>query len=137
MSRIVLRYPQPVVAEESGHETLFYSPPQSAPVMASSLTVAWQELKTQLSLRLRGTVTMTCHPHRIGHRACVALRFQGECGRTDILITVSGRVQFPQEEDYQAPRWYIDVADIVDALYLVLWLGDVDECPFAVADTQR
>ncbi|ENY3090172.1 hypothetical protein ACFW8Q_001727 [Salmonella enterica] len=44
-----------------------------------------------------------------------------------MLITVSGRAQFPQEEDYLAPRWYIDVADMVDALYLVLWLGTLYE----------
>lgn len=92
-------------------------------VIASGLQLSCQTLKTQLHARLAGEVTMTCHPHRIGHRGCVSLRFQGETGRIDMLITVSGRAQFPQEEDYQAPRWYIDVADMVDALYLVLWLG--------------
>lgn len=70
---------------------------------------------------------MTCHPHRIGHRGCVSLCFQGEQGRTDVLITVSGRAQFPQKEDYLSPRWYIDVADMVDAMYLVLWLGTLGE----------
>ncbi len=44
-----------------------------------------------------------------------------------MLITVSSRVQFPQAEDYLTPRWYIDVADMVDALYLVLWLSVPDE----------
>lgn len=80
-----------------------------------------------LRTRLTGEVTMTCHPHRIGHRGCVSLCFQGEQGRTDVLITVSGRAQFPQKEDYLSPRWYIDVADMVDAMYLVLWLGTLGE----------
>lgn len=61
------------------------------------------------------------------HRGCVSLCFQGEQGRTDVLITVSGRAQFPQKEDYLSPRWYIDVADMVDAMYLVLWLGTLGE----------
>ncbi|ECE7751415.1 hypothetical protein EUW85_19200 [Salmonella enterica subsp. enterica serovar Ngili] len=123
MSRLVLKYPEPIVSGEQGHDMLFDIPPQSAPVIASGLQLSCQTLKTQLHARLAGEMTMTCHPHRIGHRGCVSLRFQGETGRIDMLITVSGRAQFPQEEDYQAPRWYIDVADMVDALYLVLWLG--------------
>lgn len=127
MSRLVLKYPDPVVTRENNHELLFDIPPQSAPVINASLQTACQVLKTQLLARLSGLVSVTCHPHRIGHRGCVALRFQGEQGRIDVLITVSGRAQFPQEEDYHAPRWYIDVADMVDALYLVLWLGALGE----------
>ncbi|HBC0336821.1 TPA: hypothetical protein I8P56_004854 [Salmonella enterica subsp. enterica serovar Napoli] len=129
MSRLVLKYPDPVVTGENGHGKLFDITPQSAPVLPLTLHAEWNQLQSALRTRLRGEVTMTCHPHRIGHRGCVALCFQGETGRTDILITVSGRTQFPQEEDYPAPRWYIDVADMVDALYLVLWLGEMEVAP--------
>lgn len=125
----MLKYPDPVMTGELSHEVLFNIPPQSAPVMSASQQAECQFLKTQLHSRLSGQVTVTCHPHRIGHRGCVALRFQGETGRIDVLITVSGRTQFPQEEDYQTPRWYIDVADMVDVLYLVLWLGEMELCP--------
>lgn len=125
----MLKYPDPVMTEELSHGVLFDIPPQSAPVINASLQAECQRLKTQLRSRLSGQVTVTCHPHRIGHRGCVALRFQGETGRIDILVTVSGRTQFPQDEDYHAPRWYIDVADMVDALYLVLWLGEMELCP--------
>ncbi|EAO2752641.1 hypothetical protein E2W72_05285 [Salmonella enterica] len=127
MSRLVLKYPDPVVTGENGHGMLFDIPPQSAPVINASLLAESLVLKTQLRARLSGLMRVTCHPHRIGHRGCVALCFQGEQGRIDVLITVSGRAQFPQEDDYLAPRWYIDVADMVDALYLVLWLGELDE----------
>lgn len=125
MSRLVLKYPEPVVSGER-RDVLFDIPPQSAPAIAVTLQPLCLALKARLHARLTGDVTMTCHPHRIGHRGCVALRFQGEQGRIDVLITVSGRAQFPQAEDYQAPRWYIDVADMVDALYLVLWLGELE-----------
>ncbi|EAM3258337.1 hypothetical protein ACEJ20_004249 [Salmonella enterica] len=127
MSRLVLKYPDPVVTGENGHGALFDIPPQSAPVIPSTLQTEWEQLQSALRTRLTGEVTMTCHPHRIGHRGCVSLCFQGEQGRTDVLITVSGRAQFPQKEDYLSPRWYIDVADMVDALYLVLWLGTLGE----------
>lgn len=134
MSRLVLKYPEPIVSGEQGHDMLFDIPPQSAPVIASGLQLSCQTLKTQLHARLTGEVTMTCHPHRIGHRGCVALRFQGDTGRIDILVTVSGRTQFPQEEDFITPRWYIDVADMVDVLYLVLWLGQSEPCPPDIPD---
>ncbi|EGG2729949.1 hypothetical protein K3Z69_002022 [Salmonella enterica] len=127
MSRLVLKYPDPVVTGENGHGALFDIPPQSAPVIPSTLQTEWELLQSALRTRLTGEVTMTCHPHRIGHRGCVSVCFQGEQGRTDVLITVSGRAQFPQKEDYLSPRWYIDVADMVDALYLVLWLGTLGE----------
>ncbi|EEJ5142907.1 hypothetical protein ABMB60_004429 [Salmonella enterica] len=127
MSRLVLKYPEPIVTEENGHGALFDITPQSAPVIPSTLQTEWEQLQSALRTRLTGEVTMTCHPHRIGHRGCVSLCFQGEQGRTDVLITVSGRAQFPQKEDYLSPRWYIDVADMVDAMYLVLWLGTLGE----------
>lgn len=125
MSRLVLKYPEPVVTEENGHGALFDITPQPAPVIPSTLQTEWEQLQSALRTRLTGEVTMTCHPHRIGHRGCVSLCFQGEQGRTDVLITVSGRAQFPQKEDYLSPRWYIDVADMVDAMYLVLWLSEI------------
>ncbi|HAU6733006.1 TPA: hypothetical protein JEL83_002923 [Salmonella enterica subsp. enterica serovar Elisabethville] len=129
MSNLVLKYPEPVISGEPGHEILFDIPPQSAPAIAANWQPSCLLLKARLQARLSGEVTVTCHPHRIGHRGCVALRFQGETGRIDVLITVSGRTQFPQEEDYQTPRWYIDVADMVDVLYLVLWLREMEPCP--------
>jgi len=136
VSRLVLKYPEPVVSGVHGHDALFDIAPQSAPLIAASQLSSWQELKTQLQNRISGEVTVTCHPHRVGHRGCVALCFQGEKGRTDILITISGRTQFPCGEEYHAPRWYIDVVDMVDAFYLVLWLGETDLSP-VVAQAQN
>lgn len=127
MRRLVLKYSEPVVTGENGHGVLFDIIPQSAPVIPSMLQTEWEQLQSALRTRLTDEVTMTCHPHRIGHRGCVSLCFQGEQGRTDVLITVSGRAKFPQKEDYRSPRWYVDVADMVDVLYLVLWLGTLGE----------
>lgn len=118
-----LRYPAAEVVEKGGNGLLFDSLPQSAPVTGHTQAVLLQQLITQLRERLSGTVNITCHPHRIGHRGSVAMTLAGETGRVDLLITVNGRTLFPEEEDYSAPRWYIDVVDMVDAVYLMLTLS--------------
>ncbi|EBW6362357.1 hypothetical protein DPU24_16265 [Salmonella enterica subsp. enterica serovar Oranienburg] len=118
-----LRYPAAEVVEKGGNGLLFDSLPQSAPVTGHTQAVLLQQLITQLRERLSGTVNITCHPHRIGHRGSVAMTLTGETGRVDLLITVNGRTLFPEEEDYSAPRWYIDVVDMVDAVYLMLTLS--------------
>lgn len=118
-----LRYPAAEVAETGEDGLLFDSLPQSVPVTGRRQAVLLQQLINQLRVRLSGPVNITCHPHRIGHRGSVAMTLEGETGRVDLLITVNGRTLFPEEEDYNAPRWYIDVVDMVDAVYLMLTLS--------------
>lgn len=52
MSRLVLKYPEPVVTEESGHGALFDITPQSAPVIPSTLQTEWEQLQSALRTRL-------------------------------------------------------------------------------------
>lgn len=118
-----LRYPVAEVAERGDNGLLFDSLPQSAPVTGQRYSVLLQQLTDQLRARLSGQVNIICHPHRIGHRGSVAMTLEGETGRVDLLITVNGRTLFPEEGDYSAPRWYIDVVDMVDAVYLMLTLN--------------
>ncbi|EEE2767319.1 hypothetical protein AAE115_002065 [Salmonella enterica] len=119
-----LKYSTAEVAEKGEDGVLFDSLPQSAPVTGRAQAVLLQQLINQLRARLSGEVKITCHPHRIGHRGSVALTLEGESGRGDLLITVNGRTLFPEEEEYtSAPRWYIDVVDAVDAVYLMLTLN--------------
>ncbi|EAA8668896.1 hypothetical protein OOP60_005139 [Salmonella enterica] len=119
-----LKYSTAEVTEKGEDGVLFDSLPQSAPVTGRAQAVLLQQLINQLRARLSGEVKITCHPHRIGHRGSVALTLEGESGRVDLLITVNGRTLFPEEEEYtSAPRWYIDVVDAVDAVYLMLTLN--------------
>ncbi|EDY5736201.1 hypothetical protein GQ105_005164 [Salmonella enterica] len=119
-----LKYSTAEVAEKGEDGVLFDSLPQSAPVTGRAQAVLLQQLINHLRARLCGEVKITCHPHRIGHRGSVALTLEGESGRVDLLITVNGRTLFPEEEEYtSAPRWYIDVVDAVDAVYLMLMLN--------------
>ncbi|EHK2736799.1 hypothetical protein J9K13_004380 [Salmonella enterica] len=119
-----LRYSTAVVVEKGEGDLLFDSLPQSAPVTGQAQAMLLQQLINHLRARLPGSVNITCHPHRIGHRGSVAMAFEGENDRVDVLITVNGRTLFPEEEEYtRAPRWYIDVVDAVDAVYLILTLN--------------
>ncbi|EBW5501916.1 hypothetical protein QLL71_004500 [Salmonella enterica] len=117
-----LRYSTAEVAETGTEGLLFDSLPQSAPVTGHAQAILLQQLINQLRSRLSGPVNIVCHPHRIGHRGSVAMTLEGATGRVDLLITVNGRTLFPEEGDYSAPRWYIDVLDAVDAVYLMLTL---------------
>ncbi|EHJ3658824.1 TPA: hypothetical protein ACJGLG_000565 [Salmonella enterica subsp. enterica serovar Typhimurium] len=119
-----LRYPTAVVVEKGEGDLLFDSLPQSAPVTGQAQAVMLQQLINHLRAKLPGPVNITCHPHRIGHCGSVSMAFEGETDRVDVLITVNGRTLFPEEEEYtSAPRWYIDVVDTVDAVYLMLTLN--------------
>ncbi|HGG6663542.1 TPA: hypothetical protein ACTA1Y_000190 [Salmonella enterica subsp. enterica serovar Bovismorbificans] len=119
-----LRYPTAVVVEKGEGDLLFDSLPQSAPVTGQAQAVMLQQLINHLRSRLPGPVNITCHPHRIGHSGSVSMAFEGETDRVDVLITVNGRTLFPEQEEYtSAPRWYIDVVDTVDAVYLMLTLN--------------
>ncbi|EBJ2068788.1 hypothetical protein DP590_07345 [Salmonella enterica] len=113
------RYPTTVVVEKAEEDFLFDSLPQAAPVTGQTQAVMLQQLINHLRSRLRGAVNITCHPHRIGHRCNVAMAFEGAISRVDVLITVNGKTRFPEEADYSTPRWYIDVIDMVDAVYLM------------------
>ncbi|EFS2651886.1 hypothetical protein V6973_004050 [Salmonella enterica] len=114
-----LRYPTTVVVDKAERDFLFDSLPQVAPVTGRAQAVMLQQLMNHLRSRLRGSVNITCHPHRIGHCGSVAMAFEGEISRVDVLITVNGKTRFPEETDYSGPRWYIDVMDMVDAVYLM------------------
>ncbi len=61
-SRLVLKYPEPVVNGER-RDVLFDIPPPSAPAIAVTLQPLCLALKARLHARLTGDVTMTCHPH--------------------------------------------------------------------------
>lgn len=58
-----------------------------------------------------------------GERYCLNCHTGKYSTELDLLITVNGRTLFPEEGDYSAPRWYIDVVDMMDAVYLMLTLN--------------
>ncbi|MJZ42542.1 hypothetical protein DS487_16895 [Salmonella enterica subsp. enterica] len=124
----LLKHEQWVVLDE--HEShrippdaLLGLPPQGRAWIRQDDEVEMCRLNAQIRRTLGGHYRGVCHPQRIGYRACLAIHLENHSGKKlDILITVSGRTALPAEESYGNPRWYIDVADAADALYLALWL---------------
>ncbi|EDR5078586.1 hypothetical protein GS039_001409 [Salmonella enterica] len=104
-------------------DALLGLPPQGKAWIRGEHDVDMRGLSSHIQQSLGENYRGVCHPHRIGHRACLAIHLENLRGKKlDILITVSGKTALPEEESYVTPRWYIDVADAADALYLALWL---------------
>ncbi|EIX9082266.1 acetyltransferase [Klebsiella aerogenes] len=125
---MTLKYPTPKAStpENLKSGTIFTLPPQGEPCISTLTQENLRRLRENITSRLRGHVTLTCNPHRVGLSCCVALTLEGKLGHTvNILVTVSGQESWPTEEEYEHPRWYISVADSSDMLYLVLWLNSI------------
>ncbi|WP_422528785.1 hypothetical protein [Serratia fonticola] len=61
----------------------------------------------------------------LGHHSCVAVKLAGADGSVNLLLTITGTLRWPTAQDYaQAPRWYINLPDAVDAVYLVTQLEE-------------
>lgn len=54
-----------------------------------------------------------------GHN-CLAVQVEGKLGAVNLLLTVTGSLRWPAMDDYEhGVRWYINVPDAVDVVYLV------------------
>lgn len=125
---ITLKYPTPHVPAGNVHleSNVFTLPPQGKPRMSAATQANLRRLSEHIRQRLDGSVTITCHPHRVGLSSCVAMTMEGRLRRAvNILITVTGQESWPAEEEYAHPRLYITVTDPADMVYLVLWLNSV------------
>ncbi|EAA7243659.1 hypothetical protein FNH63_11510 [Salmonella enterica subsp. salamae] len=116
-----------ILGEDESHrippDALLGLPPQGKAWIRKEHDEDMSRLTSHIQGALGNTYRGVCHPQRIGHRACLAIHLENLRGKKlDILITVSGKTALPAEESYVNPRWYIDVADSADALYLALWL---------------
>lgn len=104
---------------------LFEAPPQGNPRISETHAVQLAELCEQIRARTRSVVSITCSPHRVGHHSCVAVKLTGADDCVNLLLTITGTLRWPSSQDYaQAPRWYINLTDAVDAVYLVMQLAE-------------
>lgn len=101
-------------------------PPQGEPLISAITQANLRCLSEHIRQRLAGSVTITCHPLRVGLSSCIAMQVEDKFRQAvNILITVSGQESWPTDEEYTHPRWYITVTDSADILYLVLWLNSL------------
>ncbi|EBR8050709.1 hypothetical protein DSB53_04770 [Salmonella enterica subsp. enterica serovar Wangata] len=99
---------------------LFDAPPQGNPRISQCHHAQLAELYRQIRQRVGEKATFTCSPHRVAGHNCLAVQVAGKSGTVNLLLTVTGSLRWPVTEDYEhAPRWYINVPDAVDAMYLM------------------
>ncbi|MFC0227646.1 hypothetical protein [Serratia aquatilis] len=114
-----------VAGDSNDGGVLFEAPPQGNPRISEVHAVQLAELCEQIRVRTQFVLSITCSPHRVGHHSCVAVKFVGADGSVNLLLTITGTLRWPTAQDYaQAPRWYINLPDAVDAVYLVTQLEE-------------
>lgn len=114
------------VVADDGNDcgVLFEAPPQGNPRISEAHADQLAELCEHIRARTQGEVSITCSPHRIGQHSCVAVKLLGANGCVNLLLTITGTLRWPTSQDYaQAPRWYINLPDAVDGVYLVMQLA--------------
>ena len=102
---------------------LFDAPPQGNPRISQHHHAQLEELCRQIRQRVGEKATFTCSPHRVAGHNCLAVQVVGQSGTINLLVTVTGSLSWPEPEEYEhATRWYINLKDMVDAVYLVIQL---------------
>jgi hypothetical protein len=112
-----------MAGESNDVGVLFEAPPQGHPRISEAHAGELAALCEQIRLRIQAVESVTCSPHRVGHHSCVAVTLAGAKASVNLLLTLTGTLRWPTPQDYaQAPRWYINLPDAVDAVYLVMQL---------------
>ncbi|EFH3744901.1 hypothetical protein P3064_003203 [Escherichia coli] len=123
----MMRFRTTVLDVEDGNisntSVLFDAPPQGNPRISQRHHAQLEELCRQIRQRVGEKATFTYFPHRVTGHNCLAVQVMGKSGTINLLLTVTGSLRWPVTEDYEhAPRWYINVPDVVDVAYLIMEL---------------
>ncbi|MGI3087715.1 hypothetical protein ACRTA3_10170 [Yersinia pseudotuberculosis] len=114
-----------VTGDSNDGGVLFEAPPQGNPRISEAHAEQLMEMCHQIKVRTRSVISITCSPHRVGHQSCVAVKLAGSDNCVNLLLTITGTLRWPTSQDYaQAPRWYINLPDAIDAVYLVTQLEE-------------
>ncbi|EJM8330288.1 hypothetical protein NO639_001606 [Salmonella enterica] len=99
---------------------LFDAPPQGNPRISQHHHAQLGELCRQIRQRVGEKATLTYSPHRVAGHNCLAVQVMGKTGTVNLLLTVTGSLRWPTMDDYEhSVRWYINVPDAVDVIYLI------------------
>lgn len=114
-----------IIAGDSGNGgVLFEALPQGNLRINEYHAAQLAELCEQILKRVQSVISVTCSPHRIANHSCLAVKLAGRTDCVNLLLTLTGTLCWPTAQDYaQAPRWYINLPDAVDAVYLVMELA--------------
>ncbi|AHG20647.2 hypothetical protein Z042_14220 [Chania multitudinisentens RB-25] len=114
-----------IAGEGNENGVLFEAPPQGNPRISEVHAAQLAELCGHIKARIPSVPAITCSPHRVGQHNCVAVKLAGATDCVNLLLTITGTLRWPTQQDYaQAPRWYINLPDAVDVVYLVTQLAE-------------
>lgn len=105
---------------------LFDAPPQGNPRISQHHHAQLAELCRQIRQRVGEKAMFTYSPHRVAGHNCLTVQVVGKSGTVNLLLTVTGSLRWPVAEDYEhGVRWYINILDAVDVVYLLRELANL------------
>jgi hypothetical protein len=86
-------------------------------------------LCTEICRRLQQPVILSVLPHRVGSKNCLSVHLSDcESKTLDLLITLTGNTVWPDDEEYaRGARWYINLPDATDMLWLLKSIERITE----------
>ncbi len=121
MRRLTMSPPKVVKDNEVNPAVVFDVPPQGDAYIGKSDHRQVSKLCAEVSRRLQHPVTLSVLPHRVGTQSCLSVHLSDSKSHTlDLLITLTGNTVWPDKEEYaRGARWYINLPDATDMLWLL------------------
>ncbi|NDL64260.1 hypothetical protein [Acerihabitans arboris] len=127
MRRLVMSSPKVVNDNEVSLAVVFDVPPQGEAHIGESDHRQVTRLCDEVCRRLQHPIIVSVRPHRVGMRNCLSVHLSDHAGKAlDLLITLTGNTVWPDDEEYaRGARWYINLPDATDMLWLLKALEDI------------
>lgn len=121
MRRLGMLPPAVVKDNEVSLAVMFDVPPQGEARIGVTDHGQLMTLCDHIRTRLQSPVLLSMRPHRVGSLNCVSVHLKDNTGATlDLLITITGNTVWPDDNEYvRGARWYINVADATDMMWLL------------------
>ena len=121
MRRLSMSPPKVVKNNEVNPAVVFDVPPQGGAYIGESDHRQVNKLCSEICRRLQQPVILSVLPHRVGTKNCLSVHLSDRENKTlDLLITITGNTVWPDDEEYaRGARWYINLPDATDMLWLL------------------
>ncbi|MBU9839289.1 hypothetical protein J1780_04895 [Rahnella aceris] len=121
MRRLGMLPPAVVNDNEVSLAVMFDVPPQGEARIGVTDHGQLMTLCGHIRKRLQTPALLSMRPHRVGSLNCVSVHLKDNAGATlDLLITITGSTVWPDDNEYvRGARWYINVADATDMMWLL------------------
>ncbi|UUE35793.1 hypothetical protein L0Y23_18425 [Pectobacterium aroidearum] len=121
MRRLTMSKPEVVPDNALPFSVLFDVPPQGVARIGEGDASQLAKLGDEVRKRLVCPAQLSVLPHRVGNRCCVSVHISDPTGKAlDLLITVAGNTVWPDDNEYaRGVRWYINVSDATDMMWLL------------------